>query len=464
MTDNLRIRRDHSALSDGTLFGRRRRTTFRWKFGLWALVMAFAGGIMWQFDRVQPTVLALISDPPTATPSNLTYTQAGYTAYLHGDLETAINNYCLAAHGVPDKPFSAIRCALPDLNSSYAKKPDVNVTYELVRVMVYRTNDDRRLNIYNQNAEDWGHLVAAGNPRSSRALSIYSYSLYNNYKADQAIPAGISGIDPNNGGASNGDAYAFLSDAEYEGNRYSDALNYAEKAVSLDNNSVDAHIALANALFFNNQFSSAEGEFLTATKINPFLEFPYFSLAAYYLYQKINRPEDAIAAYNTVLTIDNKSAKAYTRKCAAYLNQGDTTNALGACKNATTLDDQFAEAWKWQGQVLYNRRDYEDALTSFKKCRDLEDDSVAKKEITPQDRLPECWYLGGLAYYTLDDGRNHYCEQYALKLFNEVLTFSKNAQVVRLTSAGFQGCASVNPNLQQPTPVPPTPTLRPPIT
>ncbi len=457
MADNLRIRRDRSALSDGTIFGRRRRGFARWKLGLWVLAMLFMGLIVSQFGKVQPTVLAWVGTAATPTPSNVTYADRGYKAYLTGNLELAIDNYCYAAHGVPGKPYANPRCATPDPGSPSVIQADVSIVYELVRVLVYRNYDDRRLSIYDQNAEDWGNIVAEANPNNSRAHAIYTFALTNNYKSEQAISDGLTAVRLN---PKDGEAHAYLSMAYYDSKRFASAVDEGEQAVALDEQSVDSHIALANALFVTNQKDGALAEFQTATKINPFLQFPYFYLASFYLNQQ--RTEEAIATYGQVLAIDNKSVKALTRKCAAYLNEGSTTEALADCKTATTLDPSFTEAWKWQGQVLYNRRDYEDAITALETCKAQEEDAVAKGQIKASARQPECWYLLGLTYYTLDNGRNGYCGK-AYKLFNEVLSFSSNSQAIRLTRAGIAGCAQSDPSYPTPTPIPPTPTLRPAI-
>ncbi len=397
MDDNLRIRRDRSALADGTLFGRRRRGMSSWKIGLWVLGMLFMGGILWQFNKVQPTVLAWVGTAPTATPSNITYAEKAYTAYLQGDLETAIDNYCLAAHGIPQPEYSDPRCTVPDPDSSYTRNADVNIVYELVRTLVYRDYDDRRLGIYTNSAEAWGRILATANPKNSRAHGIYAFALTNNSHPEQAVPEGLSAISLN---PKDGNAYAFLSMAYYFSNRFSDALDAGGKAVALADQSVDAHIAYAQALFVTAQYDSAQAEYEAATKINPRLAFPYFDLAIFFLNRQ--QQEAAIAEYDQVLAMDNKSVKAYTRKCAAYFNIGQTSQALENCKNATTLDPTFSEAWQWQGQVLYNRRDYEDALVAFQNCQKLENDSVAKGAISSADRLPQCWYLQGLAYYSAE--------------------------------------------------------------
>lgn len=459
--EGYRIRRDRSVLSDGTLFGRRRRGIAPWKIISWLLGMGFMAVIIWQFDTLQPKVLGAFGVAPTATPGAATYAQRGYAAYLSGDLETAIDNYCRGSKGIPTTPFQEPRCTPPPDNSDASKTVNVDIGYELVRVLVYRSYDGRQTTTYTRDAEAWGRLIANASPKSSRARGIFAYALTSNGKSEVAVPEGLNAISLN---PNDGEAYAALSLANYYSDRYSNAVTYGEKAVDLAPDSLDARIAFAKALFITGRNAQAEDQYKVALGINARLTFPYFELALFYL-ARANRPnaptglqEAAVAMYEEVLRIDNKNVKAYTRKCTAYFNQGDTTKALEACRNATSLDPTFTEAWKWQGQVYYNKRGYESAIESFQTCQKLERDAVTKGRITADAQYPECWYLQGLARYLL--GR---CDQETYGLFNEVLNFTRNDQAINLTRKGIAGCASQDPEYVPSTPIPTPTELPPPI-
>src|SRR5258708_36376297 len=124
MADDLRIRRDRSALADGALFGRKqRRQINRWQIGLWLLAMAGLGIVIWQFNTIQPKVLRVFGIAPTATPTANDYFKRGDTAFLRGDLKTAILNYREAARLAPTS---------------------VDVLYELARMLIYHSYGDPR--------------------------------------------------------------------------------------------------------------------------------------------------------------------------------------------------------------------------------------------------------------------------------------------------------------------------------
>jgi tetratricopeptide (TPR) repeat protein len=458
MSDGYRIRRDRSALADGTLFGRRKRGIARWKVISWLLAMGFVGLVVLQFNRVQTYVLAAVGQAPTPTPSASVYAQRGYAAYLAGDLESAIDSYCRASGGTPTKPFAEPRCVAPAPGSEAGKRTNLDVGYELIRVLIYRSFDDRRIStLYPKDAEAWGRVLVDAYPKVARARSIFAYALTYNDKAELAVPEGLNAVslDPNDG-----EAFAFLSQANYFSNRFTNALTFGEQSVGLKPDSVDTRIAYAKALFQTGSFRAAEEQYKAALGVNPRLTFPYFELAGFYLYRanQLNAPpgmqDAAVAMYDEVLKLDNKNVKAYTRKCTAYFNQGDLTRALENCKNATGLDPDYTEAWKWQGQVWYNKRDYEDAIVAFQTCQTQERQALVNNRITREEQLPECWYLQGLAEYLLGKCENAY------PLFNEVLSFTNNEQAINLTRRGIAGCASKDPSYATPTPIP-TATPRP---
>src|SRR5258707_6333967 len=117
------MRRVRSALSDGSIWGGRRRAIAPWKIFLWLVEMAFRGLTVWQFDRIQPQVLSLVSQSTTATPPFIYYAKAADLAYWRGDLDTAITNYRQAVKQQPQ---------------------NVDLLYELARMLIYHSYADRR--------------------------------------------------------------------------------------------------------------------------------------------------------------------------------------------------------------------------------------------------------------------------------------------------------------------------------
>ena len=123
MADYGRIRRNRSALGNGLVFGQRRRGISPWFLLFWLVAMGVVAVIIWQFNTIQPRVLAMVGSAATPTPNTVEYARLGDRAFWSGDLDGAVNNYRMAAQLMPD---------------------NVNVLYELTRVLVYRSYGDIR--------------------------------------------------------------------------------------------------------------------------------------------------------------------------------------------------------------------------------------------------------------------------------------------------------------------------------
>lgn len=428
-----RIRRENSALADGTMFGRRRRGIHLWHIGLTLVIILFAVGAIWQFNTIQPKVLALVGSQATATPNAVVHAQLGYQAYLQGDLTNAILNYRAAATQDPT---------------------NVDIVYELVRSLIYHSYGDVRFNSEIDEAVKWGTQLVTANPNSDRANGIYCYALVRKSQDEDAVRSCIRAISIND---NNGDSHAFLSMAYYDLQRYNAALDEGQRSVSLDPNSIDGHGAYAYALNFQGKNTQALDEFKQATKINPRLEFPYFNLGAFARNLGIHGDDGmflvAITAYNAVLKVNPNSVKAYTRLCETYLaknNQdSDRLDARDYCQKAISLDEGYALAWRWLGEVQHRSRNYEDAIDSLAKCVDLE------KDLPPDERDAICWWLQAADQFILG-----YCDK-AQPLLEDVLTWTTDPIAIRETRTVINKCATAYQGKYQ-TPVPiPTSTPKP---
>lgn len=413
MSDELRIRRDRSALAEGSLFARsQRRRTSRWLFGLWLLAMAGLGIVIWQFDTIQPKVLGVFGIAPTPTPTATDYFKRGDLAYWRGDLNTAILNYREAARLAPT---------------------NVDVLYELARMLIYHSYGDPRNAPDVAEAEKWGNQAVEADPGNARAhtiLCFVQFMLGRSEDASRSCQRAIN-IDPKNA-----DAHAYLSMAFSDLGRYSEALDEGLKAVTLNEKDIDAQTAYALALSYQNRPTAALDHYQKATEVNPRLEFPYFNLAGQAVQIAMSKDPTqfqlAIDIYNKILAMNKTNAKAYVRLCSTYLSIGETNLARDNCTTATTLDDQFTQAWRWLGEVDYRTEAYDKAVEAFDKCAQLE------TGFAPQDRQSECWYYRGLAWVQLGQ-----CDK-AIPIFSDLLSWTTSARAISLTNKGISICAAKN--------------------
>ncbi len=166
-------------------------------------------------------------------------------------------------------------------------------------------------------------------------------------------------------------------------------------------------------------------------------------------YKGDNRLEDAIAAYEKVLTLQPRNAKALLRLCETYTQVGQNEQAEGFCDDALSIDTTYADAYKVRGGVRFRRRNYEDAIVDFKACQGNDSTAI------------ECVYQQGLAYYYIGGPTN--CDS-AWGLLGQAQDMKPDPQIVTIIQTGLklvtENCVKYNnqalPTIE-PTAIVPTP-------
>ncbi len=378
------------------MFGRRRRSLRFWLSVACAAAFAMLGFVLWQLDTLQPKVAAMVGPQPTATPNAFEYARKADAAFWQGDLNTAISAYREAANSAPT---------------------NVDILYELARMLIYRSYGDVRNSADVDEAQKWGAQAIQAAPDNARAYTINCFALLTASKSEDAVRSCVRALDLDR---ANADAHAYLALAYYDLGRTSSALQEGETAVQLNDKSIDAQTAYAFALWFQGRTTQALEHFKQAAEINQRLEFPYFNMGGFA--SALGTTDDtkyllAIDVYNTVLSFNKTSVKAYTRLCQTYFAKAsrsveDIRLARDNCEQATELDGQYATGWRWLGQVQYFSRNYEGSLESFDKCYELE------KDLPSQNREVECWYLRASAYFILAE-----CEK-AFPIIDDMLQWT----------------------------------------
>ncbi|MBX3064615.1 MAG: hypothetical protein U0528_03870 [Anaerolineae bacterium] len=433
-----RIRRNVSVLADGTMFGRRRRGVNPWKVGFYSLAFGVIGLVLWQFNNIQPRMLAMVGAASTATPGSVEYAKRGEAAYLQGDLTNAVLNFRLAAQQQPN---------------------NIAIVYELVRSLIYNSYGDVRNFKDAEEALTWSQPIAESLPNDARVQAIYCYALVVNDKPEDGVRACLRAIDLDPNLA---DSYAFLSIGYYDLGRYSAALEEAQKAVQLDVANLDGNLAYARALYFSGRFDAALQHFTQAAKANPALEFPYYELAFLARRIAIDRNDEskfliAVGAYQEVLKRNPNNVKALTRMCQAYLEKSsrsveDIREARYYCETATETDPTYSPAFRWLGEVYHRSRNYEDATATLGRCMELE------KNFPPERRDPTCWFLRAAGLFVLGD---RYCDE-AVEISKDVLSWTTDELSIVEANKVINKCADAYAGTYKtPTPIP-TATLPPP--
>lgn len=370
------------------------------------IIIAIPSVTFWQYDRLQLVALDLVGQAPTVTPFASTRAQQGQTAYLSGDVETALQYYEMAFNAQPN---------------------NVNYAYEYGRLLIEldRTAEARQIG-------DRMIQLAPADPRGyALAASALVWS-----EPTTAIPLALTGTEL---GIPFAPLQAALAIAYTNIGRYQEALQRGDLATRIDPLDAGARRSYSYPLIFTGRYTEAITQLEQAIAINPRVVAPYFELAS--LYRRINQEEMAVAIYNRVLEFAPENERAYLRLCETYAAKGLFREGEPFCQRALDINPLYADAHRMQGQLRYSRRNYEGAIDSFNTCISLGSQAV------------ECYYLRGLAHYFLGQ-----CDD-AWNVLNESIAYTVQEPILRSINIGLSNvtvnCAGYR-GVSLPTPIPPT--------
>jgi urea transport system substrate-binding protein len=184
-------------------------------------------------------------------------------------------------------------------------------------------------------------------------------------------------------------AYAGLADAYgyYAGDwvPYEEALPRqkaaAKKALELDDNLAEAHLAVGNVLMGQDyDWPAADKEFQRAIELKPRLDMARDAYAQCLAFQ--GRFEEALAQQEQALAINPHSPYLITNLSYLYYMQRRYDLALEHARRALQIDPDYTAAHDYLGAAYLRKGEFAAALDEFRKCRRLDD-------------VP--WYLARLA-------------------------------------------------------------------
>jgi tetratricopeptide (TPR) repeat protein len=139
--------------------------------------------------------------------------------------------------------------------------------------------------------------------------------------------------------------------------------------------------------------------------------------------------EEALRAYNEVISLDDKDAVAYAGKSRTLSKLKRYQEALAASQRSIELDANMPLAWENKGDALYNLKKYQEGL------------AACEEAIRLNPELVLAWYTKGCALY----GLNRYQE--ALRASEEALRINPDYALAWNT----KGCALYGLNRYQET-------------
>ena len=163
---------------------------------------------------------------------------------------------------------------------------------------------------------------------------------------------------------------AAMGRATHCGEAYGCANTAAEKAIELDPEIEDSHVALALVRLFNDwDLPAAETSFLRAMAINPD---SVDVLHGYSLYlQADSRPKEAVAVLERATKLDPLNLPVLDYLGKAHLTCGQYDEALAQFDRVSELDPEFRSALEGKGWTYLHMGRLDDAIKTFEQVREL---------------------------------------------------------------------------------------------
>jgi superkiller protein 3 len=156
-------------------------------------------------------------------------------------------------------------------------------------------------------------------------------------------------------------------------------INMIQRAIQLDYEFVDAHIALGQAYIDIGEFEEATRALNEAIELDENNEMAYIVMAK--AYEELEYWDDAIVCYKTILQLNSKNSNALVKLGNAYLKKGNLAQAITIYQTVTQKDPNNYQAFYQLGQVLEKKGSPEKALLAYNKAVKLNPDSPESSEI-----------------------------------------------------------------------------------
>jgi tetratricopeptide (TPR) repeat protein len=394
---------------------------------------------------------------PTQTPTRTANSFAfeGETNFQGGKIQAAVEAYRKAAELEPN-------------NST--------IWAELARIQTYSANllttdaqKVQRLQEAIQSAEKAVEL----NPEDSTAYAILSltYDWYSNpvysgeeaddyvFKAEQASAKALQ-LD-----SENVLAVAFRAEIYMRQLRYNEALDFAERAVAMDNSSFDTYRVYGFVLESQGgRYDEAIEAYKKATEINPNLTFLYLSIGVNY--RELKQYDKALEYFALAAKINEQNEVfdpiPYLAIARTYSQIGEFFIAARNVMRALEFTPQDPYVYSQLGLVYFQSRNYEGSIPAFAcaidGCTALESCIVRQdcSENTPEEEIPPYdieglpltentvvfYYTYGSVLAAMHRNDTGFCER-ALIVFDTIRKdFNNNDGVMSIVRTSEEICAS----------------------
>ena len=137
------------------------------------------------------------------------------------------------------------------------------------------------------------------------------------------------------------------------------SLEAADLKVLLEDDKAAAYVYRGLVNMERENFSGAADDFKSALEVEPELKEALFNLAL--AQEKLNKPDDAIATYDTLLNIDEKFVDAWYNRGRLKLAKEDYAGAISDFEASLAIETINADAYNDIAVAYFKQKKYEDA-------------------------------------------------------------------------------------------------------
>ncbi|MBN1310668.1 MAG: tetratricopeptide repeat protein [Anaerolineae bacterium] len=399
-------------LGQGNLTFRKRRQRYSLVLLILYLVILLAAlYVIWQADRLQPEVAAMMGPPPTSTPAPDELVRQAEEAYQAGDLARSIEFYRQASEIDPQNVQTL-----------------TNLARMLTLDSIHHPNDVKNEQLQEALAVAEKAILIA--PEDPRGYAAKARALDWNGQYDSAVVAALRAIELD---ANYAPAHAYLAEAYADVGTLRLALEQAELAIQLDPYDVDVRRNYAYVLEFFGSYEEAVQQYIQALQLQPNMIELMYGLARNY--RGAGQYDQAITTFREIMVRTPEDPDIYIEMGKTYYEIRDDDAAQDVLEHAVDLvceeededgiklcplhnsDEILVEekdgipflertdrrlpakinmsAWLRLGQVYHARRNFESAL-------EMLEEAIAYGELHNETVPIEAYYTTASDYYYLD--------------------------------------------------------------
>jgi len=172
-------------------------------------------------------------------------------------------------------------------------------------------------------------------------------------------------------------ALHLLGVVHYQTGRHADAIEWIERAISVNPNVAFAHYNRALALQAINRPADALASYDRVLRLTPDYADAYVNRGN--ALRDLKRPDEALASYDRALSLKPDFAQAFNNRGSVLFDAKRTDEALASYDRALQLMPDFIEAHENRAVALESLQRYEEALVSYDKAIALQPDHAGTR-------------------------------------------------------------------------------------